>query len=76
MAREPREILEDNLRREAAAKGFSLVFVANRAGLTSERLLAIFSGEYDLEVLTKIATAVGSRLSVLFREDEDPRHVN
>jgi transcriptional regulator with XRE-family HTH domain len=78
MAREPREIFEDNLRREAAAKGFSLVFVANRAGLTSDRLLAIFSGEYDpdLEVLTRIATAVGSRLSVLFREDEDPRLVN
>lgn len=75
MARPPRELIETNLRREAAARGYSLVFVASRAGLTTVQLLAIFSGEYDpdVDVLINLASAVGCRLSDLFH---DPTSLN
>lgn len=48
-----------------AVKRLSLVFVANRAGLSTAQLLAIFSGEYDPD----LSNAVGSRRSTLLRED-------
>lgn len=76
MARELREIFEHNLRRAATAKGLSLVMIADRAGLTTEQLAAIFAGTFDpdLNVLNAIAEAVGASLSELFYDPEqDPR---
>lgn len=74
--REPRELLDANLRAIAKRRGLSLDEVATRAGLSSAELLAIFDGRLDpdLGVLQALADAVGERLSALFFDPEsDPR---
>jgi transcriptional regulator with XRE-family HTH domain len=78
MARELREIFEHNLRRAATAKGLSLVMIANRAGLTTEQLTAIFAGTFDpdLNVLNAISAAIGVPLSKLFYDPEQDTRLN
>jgi hypothetical protein len=61
------ELLAENVRRIAQAKGVSFVFLAGIAGISTERLPAIFSGEFDpvLDVLNKLADGLGVALSDL-----------
>jgi transcriptional regulator with XRE-family HTH domain len=68
MRRVPHELLATNIREIAKAKRVSFVFLANHAGISTERLLAIFAGEFDpdLELLSKLADALGVPLSALF----------
>jgi transcriptional regulator with XRE-family HTH domain len=69
------ELLAENVRRIAQAKGVSFVFLEGMAGITTERLLEIFSGEFDpdLDVINKLADGLGVALSDLFA-DTDPEH--
>jgi transcriptional regulator with XRE-family HTH domain len=69
------ELLAENVRRIAQAKGVSFVFLAGVAGISTERLLEIFSGEFDpdLDVINKLADGLGVALSDLFA-DTDPEH--
>jgi transcriptional regulator with XRE-family HTH domain len=69
------ELLAENVRRIAQAKGVSFVFLASVAGISTERLLAIFSGEFDpdLGLINKLADGLGVALSDLFA-DTDPEH--
>jgi transcriptional regulator with XRE-family HTH domain len=68
-------LLADNVRQIAKAKGVSFVFLASVAGISTERLLEIFSGEFDpdLDVINKLADGLGVALSDLFA-DTDPEH--
>jgi transcriptional regulator with XRE-family HTH domain len=67
---EPHEALAANLHRIAFAKGIPLESVAHSVGISLDELLAICTGEVDpdLEVITRIAQAVGVRLSELLAE--------
>jgi DNA-binding phage protein len=67
---EPHEALAANLHRIAFTKGLPLESVARSAGISLDELRAICTGEIDpdLEVVTRIAQAVGVRLSELFAE--------
>jgi transcriptional regulator with XRE-family HTH domain len=69
------ELLAENVRGIAQAKGVSFVFLACVAGISTERLLAIFSGDFDpdLDVINKLADGLGVALSDLFA-DTDPEH--
>lgn len=62
------ELLAENVRQIAQVKGVSYVFLASKAGISTERLLAIFSGEFDpdLDLLNKLAEGLGVRLADLF----------
>jgi hypothetical protein len=60
------ELLADNVREIAQAKGVSFVFLASKVGISTERLLAIFSGQFDL--LNKLAEGLGVGLADLFAE--------
>jgi transcriptional regulator with XRE-family HTH domain len=67
---EPHEALASNLHRIAFTMGLPLESVARSAGISLDELRAICTGEIDpdLEVVTRIAQAVGVRLSELFAE--------
>jgi transcriptional regulator with XRE-family HTH domain len=67
---EPHEALAANLHRIAYTRGITLEAVARSAGISLGDLLAICAGEVDpdLEVVTRIAKAIGVRLSELFVE--------
>jgi transcriptional regulator with XRE-family HTH domain len=66
------ELFEANVRRYASAKSKPLDAVARASGITTERLLAIFSGEYDpdLELVGRIAESLGVTASDLFAEPD------
>lgn len=70
--RRPYEILAANVKRLAHLRGSSLESVANAAGITLERLEAIFTGEFDpnIELVDRIANAVGVSASELITEPE------
>ena len=61
MGRPLHELLEANVRRAAMAMKMPVDAVARASGLSLDRLLAIFSGEYDpdLEVVGQIADSLG-----------------
>jgi transcriptional regulator with XRE-family HTH domain len=67
---EPHEALAANLHRIAFVRGIALESVACSAGISLNDLLAICTGEVDpdLGVVTRIAQAIGVRLSELFAE--------
>jgi DNA-binding phage protein len=67
---EPHEALAANLHRIAFEKGIPLESVARSAGISLDDLLAICSGEFDpdLDVITRIAQALGIRLSELLAD--------
>lgn len=71
---QPHELLSTNIRRVAQLKGLSYVFLASQAGITTERLLAIFAGDFDpdLKLLNKLAETLGVELADLFADD--PEH--
>ncbi len=66
------ELLEANLRREAFLKGMPLESVARTAGISIERLLAIFSGDWspDLQLIGRIAESVGLTAAELLTEPD------
>jgi transcriptional regulator with XRE-family HTH domain len=66
------ELVEANLRRIALAKRVPLDAVARASGITTERLLAIFSGDFDpdLELLGRIAESLGVTASDLLAEPD------
>jgi hypothetical protein len=70
------ELLAENVRRIAQAKGVSFVFLAGVAGISTERLLAIFSGEFDpdLDLINKLADGLGVALSELFADSDPERN--
>lgn len=70
MGRPLHELVEANVRRFALAKSVSLDAVARASGITTARLLAIFSGEFDpdLELLGRIAESLGVTASDLLAE--------
>ena len=72
MERPLHELVEVNVRRTALAKSMPLEAVARASGITMERLLAIFSGDYDpdLELIRRIAESVGIAVSALFTEPD------
>ncbi len=72
MGRPLHELVEANLRRIALAKRVPLDTVARASGITTERLLAIFSGDYDpdLELLGKIAESLGVTAADLLTEPD------
>lgn len=65
---EPHEAFAANLHRIAFVRGIPLEAVARSVGLSLDDLLAICTGELDpdLDVVTRIAQAIGVRLSDLF----------
>ena len=67
---EPHEALAANLHRIAFVRGIPLELVARSAGISLDELLAICTGEVDpdLDVVTRIAQAIGVRLSELLAE--------
>jgi DNA-binding XRE family transcriptional regulator len=66
------ELLATNARRIAAAKVISFIALAGSAGITTERLQAIFTGDFDpdLDLLNKLANGLGVSLSELFAESQ------
>jgi transcriptional regulator with XRE-family HTH domain len=66
------EVLASNLHRLVFERGTTLDEVARAAGLTREQLDAICAGEFDpdLEVVYRIAHAVGVSASELIAEPE------
>ena len=72
MARVAHELLATNIRAVAKARGVSFVFLAAQAGISTERLLAIFSGEFDpdLNLLFKLADGLGVPLWLLFYDPQ------
>lgn len=67
---EPHEALAANLHRIAFTRDIPLESVARAVGISLDELQAICTGELDpdLDVVTRIAEAVGVRLSELFAE--------
>jgi transcriptional regulator with XRE-family HTH domain len=67
---EPHEALAANLHRLAFTRGITLESVARAVGISLDDLLAICTGEADpdLDIVTRIAQAVGVRLSELFAD--------
>lgn len=67
---EPHEALAANLHRIAFVRGIPLESVARSVGISLDELLAICTGDVDpdLGVVTRIAQAIGVRLSELFTE--------
>lgn len=67
---EPHEALASNLHRIAFMRAISLASVAGAVGISLDELQAICTGEIDpdLEVVTRIAQAIGVRLSELFAD--------
>ncbi|WP_146158066.1 helix-turn-helix domain-containing protein [Enhygromyxa salina] len=72
MPRPFHELIEVNLRREAYVRGMSLDDIARAAGITIERLLAIFCGDWspDLQLVGRIAESVGLTAAQLLTEPE------
>lgn len=72
MARPTHEVIEANVRRIAARRGRSLDSIAKEAGLTTDQLLAIFSGEFDppVDVIERIAAALETATWLLFFDPE------
>lgn len=72
MKRPPNEVVEANVRRYALAKQMPLDAVARASGISTERLLAIFRGDFDpeLDVIGRIAEALGVTASDLLAEPE------
>ena len=70
--RRPYETLAANVQRLAHLQGLSLDAVASAAGITLERLQAIFAGTFDpdLELVDRLAQAVGVTASELITEPE------
>jgi DNA-binding phage protein len=66
------ELIEANLRREAYVKGMSLDDIARASGISIERLLAIFSGDWspDLQLVGRIAESVGLTAAELLTEPD------
>jgi len=66
------ELIEANLRREAFLKGIALETIAQTSGISLERLLAIFSGDWppDLQLIGRIAESVGLTAAELLTEPE------
>lgn len=66
------EVIEANLRREAYVRGMSLDEIASASGISIERLLAIFSGDWspDLQLVGRIAESVGLTAAELLTEPE------
>jgi transcriptional regulator with XRE-family HTH domain len=66
------ELVEANVRRIALEKSISLDAVARASGITTARLLAIFSGAFDpdLELVGRIADALGVTASDLVAEPD------
>ncbi len=72
MSRPLHELIEANLRRVAHAKGLSLAAIARTNGISLERLLAIFSGEFDpdLQFVGRLAESVGLTAADLLAEHD------
>ena len=68
--RAPNEVVEANVRRYALAKEMSLNAVARASGISIERLLAIFRGDFDpdLGLIGQIAEVLGVTASDLLAE--------
>jgi transcriptional regulator with XRE-family HTH domain len=66
------ELIEANLRREAYVRGMSLDDIARASGISIERLLAIFSGDWspDLQLVGRIAESVGLTAAELLTEPD------
>jgi transcriptional regulator with XRE-family HTH domain len=64
------EVLASNLHRLVFERGVTLEDVACAAGISLERLQAIFTGEFDpdLDLVDRIAQAVGVTASELLTE--------
>lgn len=64
------EVLASNLHRLVFERGVTLEDVARAAGISLERLHAIFTGEFDpdLDLVDRIAQAVGVTASELLTE--------
>lgn len=64
------ELLTANVRRYSEAQGMPLTVLADSIGITRERLFAIFTGDFDpdLLLLHRIAEVLEVRLSALFVE--------
>jgi transcriptional regulator with XRE-family HTH domain len=72
VSRAPNEIVEANVRRYAQAKSMPLDAVARASGISTERLLAIFRGDFDpdLGLVGRIAEALGVTASDLLAEPD------
>jgi transcriptional regulator with XRE-family HTH domain len=70
--RAPNEIVEANVRRYAQAKHMPLDAVARASGISTERLLAIFRGDFDpdLGLVGRIAEVLGVTASDLLAEPD------
>ena len=70
--RAPNEVVEANVRRHALAKQMPLDAVAGASGISTERLLAIFRGEFDpdLGLVGRIAEVLGVTASDLLAEPD------
>jgi transcriptional regulator with XRE-family HTH domain len=66
------ELIEANLRREAYMRDMSLDNIARASGISMERLLAIFSGDWspDLQLVGRIAETVGLTAAELLTEPD------
>jgi transcriptional regulator with XRE-family HTH domain len=69
MARPTHEVIEANVRRIPARRGRSIESLAKEAGLSTDQLLALFSGEFDppVDVLDRIADALDTATWLLVR---------
>ena len=72
MPRTVHELLEANIRRHAYAKKMPLDAVARASGISTERLLAILSGDFDpdLQLLGRIAESMGVTAADLLTEPD------
>ncbi|PRQ02027.1 helix-turn-helix domain-containing protein [Enhygromyxa salina] len=70
--RPPNEIVEANVRRYAATKQMPLDAVARASGISVDRLLAIFRGDFDpdLDLVGRIAEVLGVTASDLLAEPD------
>ena len=70
--RAPNEVVEANVRRYALAKQMSLDEVARASGISTERLLATFRGDFDpdLGLIGQIAEVLGVTASDLLAEPD------
>jgi transcriptional regulator with XRE-family HTH domain len=72
MARPIHEVIEANVRRIAARRGRSVADIAKEAGISTDQLLAIFSGEFDpdVDLLDRIADALETATWLLVFDPE------
>jgi transcriptional regulator with XRE-family HTH domain len=72
MPRPPNELVEANVRRLAAQKAMPLDAVARASGISHDRLLAIFRGDFDpdLGLVGRIAEVLGVTAADLLAEPD------